>query len=90
VAAPATPHPAVREVGAQGIAACRAVGVNIAQRSTDTPLQGRVSAALTLVLFGPQAPTQALGALLIANTSYQVIYIASGAFSLLIALWLRR
>ena len=62
--------------------------LNLAQSATPNELQGRVSAALTLALFGPQAPTQALGSLLISHTTYITIYIASAALSLAIGIWL--
>jgi Na+/melibiose symporter-like transporter len=62
--------------------------LNLAQRVTPNELQGRVSAALILALFGPQAPMQALGSLLISHASYITIYIASAALSLAIAFWL--
>lgn len=59
--------------------------LSITQRLTPQQLQGRVSAAVTLALFGPQAPMQALGSLLIVHTSYRVIFIASAAASCVIA-----
>lgn len=62
--------------------------LGIAQRLTPQHLQGRVAAAVTLALFGPAAPMQALGSLLIAHTSYRVIFVASAALSLAIAAWL--
>jgi hypothetical protein len=62
--------------------------LNIAQNATPAHLQGRVSGALTLALFGPQAPMQALGALLIAGATYVEIYLVSAAASLAIAIWL--
>lgn len=62
--------------------------LNLAQRVTPNQLQGRVSAALTLALFGPQAPMQALGSLLISHATYITIYIGSAAFSTGIAVWL--
>ncbi len=62
--------------------------LNLAQRLTPNQLQGRVSAALTLALFGPQAAMQALGSLLIAHASYVTVYIASAALGALIAGWL--
>jgi MFS family permease len=64
--------------------------LNVAQRSTPNELQGRVSAALMLALFGPQAPTQAFGSLLITHATYAEIYTASAAIGLMIALWLTR
>jgi MFS family permease len=62
--------------------------LNVAQRATPDDLQGRVSAALTLALFGPQAATQAVGSALIAHATYIEIFIASAAVSLAIAAWL--
>jgi MFS family permease len=62
--------------------------LNLAQRLTPNARQGRVTAAITLLLFGPQAPMQALGALLIGNTSYRVIYLSSAAITALAVIWL--
>jgi len=62
--------------------------INLAQRATPIALQGRVSAAVILALFGPQAPTQALGALLITHATYRQTYIASALVAGLIAVWL--
>jgi hypothetical protein len=62
--------------------------LNAAQGATPNRLQGRVSAALTLALFGPQAPTQVLGAILITRATYEQIYIVSAAVSILIGTWL--
>jgi MFS family permease len=53
--------------------------LNLAQRSTPPELQGRVSAAVMLVFFGPQAPLQAAGALAIRYVSYQQLYLAAAA-----------
>jgi MFS family permease len=64
--------------------------LNTAQHATPNELQGRVSAALLLALFGPQAATQALGSLLISHATYIEIYIASAAVSITIAVWLSR
>jgi hypothetical protein len=50
--------------------------LNLAQRCTPPELQGRVSAAVTLAFFGPQAPLQALGALAIRYASYRELYVA--------------
>jgi MFS family permease len=55
--------------------------LSLAQRSTPPELQGRVSAAVTLVFFGPQAPLQALGALAIRFFSYQQLYLAGAAIA---------
>ncbi len=62
--------------------------LNLAQRTTPLELQGRVSAALTMALFGPGAPTQALGSLLIVHTTYRQVYVASAIAALLLAGWL--
>ncbi len=53
--------------------------LNLTQRSTPADLQGRVSAVVTLVFFGPQAPLQALGALVIRYATYQQLYLAGAA-----------
>jgi hypothetical protein len=65
-----------------------AVALN--RRKTPITLQGRVSGAMSLALFGPQAPTQALGALLIAHASYAQMYAASALMAIAIGLWLAR
>ncbi|HEX5194034.1 MAG TPA: MFS transporter [Solirubrobacteraceae bacterium] len=62
--------------------------LNLAQRSTPDDLQGRVSAAVTLAMFGPQAPLQALGSLAISVVGFGVIYGASAVASLALAGWL--
>jgi len=62
--------------------------LSIAQRLTPHHLQGRVSAAVTLALFGPQAPMQALGSWLIAHAGYATVLGASAAMSLAIGGWL--
>ena len=62
--------------------------LNLAQRMTPNALQGRVSAAITLALFGPQAPTQGLGALAISHATYRQIFLASAAVAVVIAAWL--
>lgn len=64
--------------------------LNVAQRMTPLHLQGRVSAALTFALFGPQALTQTIGAVLIAHASYSEIYTASALVGLGLAGWLIR
>jgi hypothetical protein len=58
--------------------------LNLAQRATPNALQGRVSAAILLAVFGPQAPLQALGALAITAVSYQTIYIGSAALAIVV------
>ncbi|MHB1593292.1 MAG: MFS transporter [Streptosporangiaceae bacterium] len=60
--------------------------LSLAQRRTPPELQGRVSAAVTLVFFGPQAPLQALGALAIAYLSYRQLYLAGAAVAAITAL----
>jgi hypothetical protein len=62
--------------------------LNIAQRSTPNELQGRVSAAVTLALFGPQAPLQARGAAAISVVGFGEIYLASAIAALGLAAWL--
>jgi hypothetical protein len=64
--------------------------INMSQQRTPLPLQGRVSAAVSLIMFGPQAPLQALGSLLIAVVDYRVIFIGSAVLTGLLALWLMR
>jgi hypothetical protein len=48
--------------------------VCLGQRLSPLSLQGRVSAAITLLVFGPQPVTQAIGAGLIARLSYHAVY----------------
>jgi MFS family permease len=60
--------------------------LNLAQRSTPPELQGRVSAAVILVFFGPQAPLQALGALAIRYATYQQLYLAGAAVAVATAI----
>jgi MFS family permease len=60
--------------------------LSLAQRCTPAELQGRVSAAVTLVFFGPQAPLQALGALTIRYASYQQLYLAGAAVAVATAI----
>lgn len=60
--------------------------LNQAQRRTPPELQGRVSAAVTLVFFGPQAPLQAVGALAIRYATYRQLYLASAAVAVATAL----
>ena len=62
--------------------------LNIAQRETPDELQGRVSAAVTIALFGPQAPLQAVGSAAIAVVGFGEIYVASAIVALAIAAWL--
>ena len=63
--------------------------LNLAQRLTPNSLQGRTSAAITLLLFGPQAPMQALGALLIGPVGFRPIYIATAATAVVLAVGIR-
>jgi Major Facilitator Superfamily len=62
--------------------------LNIAQRETPDELQGRVSAAVTIALFGPQAPLQALGSAAITVVGFSEIYVASAIAALVVAAWL--
>jgi MFS family permease len=64
--------------------------LNMTQQRTPLPLQGRVSAAVSLVMFGPQAPLQAVGALLITVVDYRVIFLGSALLTGLLAVWLMR
>jgi Na+/melibiose symporter-like transporter len=59
--------------------------LSAAQRLTPLDLQGRVAALVSLVLFGPQAPMQALGSLAIRYATFQQIYAAGAALGLLAA-----
>jgi len=60
--------------------------LNLAQRWTPPELQGRVSAAVTLAFFGPQAPLQALGALAIRYATYQQLCLAGAAVAVATAI----
>jgi len=62
--------------------------LNTAQRETPDELQGRVSAAVTIALFGPQAPLQALGSAAITVVGFSQIYIASAIATLAVGAWL--
>jgi len=55
--------------------------LNLAQRCTPPELQGRVSAVVMFVFFGPQAPLQAVGALAIRYATYQQLYLAGAAIA---------
>jgi hypothetical protein len=59
--------------------------LSLAQRLTPLELQGRVSALVSLALFGPQAPMQALGSLAIRYATYRQLYAASAALALVAA-----
>ncbi|MGH3265524.1 MAG: MFS transporter [Trebonia sp.] len=61
--------------------------VNLAQPTTPVRLQGRVSAAVTLALFGPQAPLQAPGSLAIASVTYRDLYIGTAIAAAACAAW---
>jgi MFS family permease len=60
--------------------------LNLAQRCTPPDLQGRVSAAVTLAFFGPQAPLQALGALALRYLTYQQLYVAGAVVAVATAI----
>ncbi|MGH3275211.1 MAG: hypothetical protein ACRDNZ_12920 [Streptosporangiaceae bacterium] len=62
--------------------------VNLAQRVTPGNLQGRVSAAVTLVMFGPQAPMQALGSVAILYGTYRQLYAGGAIVALACAAYL--
>ncbi len=62
--------------------------LNFAQRATPAALQGRVSAVVTLALFGPQAPLQAAGSVAISHASYRTIYVTSAALAVAAGGWL--
>jgi hypothetical protein len=64
--------------------------LNLAQRLTPLPLQGRIAAAVMLAMFGPQAPLQALGSLAIHYGSYRQLYVVTAAVALLCAAFLVR
>ena len=60
--------------------------LSLAQRCTPPELQGRVSAAVTLAFFGPQAPLQVLGAVAIRYATYQQLYLAGAAVAVATAI----
>ena len=62
--------------------------INLAQRVTPTELQGRVSAAVTLALFGSQAPMQALGSLAIRYVTFRQLYTACAIVALMCVAYL--
>ena len=64
--------------------------INLAQRVTPTELQGRVSAAVTLAMFGPQAPMQALGSLAIRYATFRQLYALGAIAALACAAYLAR
>jgi len=64
--------------------------VNLAQRVTSAELQGRVSAAVTLAMFGPQAPMQALGSLAIRYGTFRQLYAGGAIAALACAAYLAR
>jgi nitric oxide reductase large subunit len=59
--------------------------LGLAQRLTPLELQGRVSALVSLAIFGPQAPMQALGSLAIRYATCRQLYAASAALALVAA-----
>ncbi len=63
--------------------------LNLVQRMTPNALQGRTSAAITLALFGPQAPMQALASALVGPLGFRGIYISTAAIAIALAIWLR-
>jgi MFS family permease len=60
--------------------------LDVGQQRTPDHLQGRVAAVTTLLLFGPQAPTQAFGSLLIAHVDYRTIYAVSAVAAVILGL----
>jgi MFS family permease len=64
--------------------------LNLAQRLTPLSLQGRVSAAVALAFFGPQAPLQALGSLAIHYGTYRQLFIAGAVVAVVCAAYLLR
>jgi MFS family permease len=64
--------------------------INLAQRVTPTELQGRVSAVVTLAMFGPQAPMQALGSLAIQYGTFRQLYAGGAIMALTCAAYLAR
>jgi MFS family permease len=56
--------------------------ITAGQRLTPDHLQGRVAAAITLLLFAAQPLTQAAGAALIVVLDYQLVYVLVAAFGL--------
>lgn len=59
--------------------------INLTQRLTPDPLQGRVAAVVTLALFGPLPVTQAIGSATIGPLGYRTIYLLVGGLFLLTA-----
>jgi Na+/melibiose symporter-like transporter len=60
--------------------------LNLAQRCAPPELQGRVSAAVILAFFGPQAPLQAAGALAIRYTTYRQLNLAGAVVAVATAI----
>lgn len=60
--------------------------LNLAQRRTPAQLQGRVSAAVTLAFFGPQAPLLALGALGVRYATYRELYLTGAGLAVAVAI----
>jgi MFS family permease len=64
--------------------------INLAQRVTPMELQGRVSAVVTLAMFGPQAPVQALGSLAIRYGTFRQLFAGGAIMALICAAYLAR
>lgn len=64
--------------------------INLAQRVTSAQLQGRVSAAVMLAMFGPQAPMQALGSLAIRYGTFRQLFAGAAIVALTCAAYLAR
>lgn len=62
--------------------------INFAQQVTPTQLQGRVSAGVTLAMFGPQAPMQALGSLAIRYGTFRQFFAGAAIVALTCAAYL--
>ncbi len=62
--------------------------ITLAQRLTPMNLQGRVSAAITFLLFAPQPLAQAVGAAVIAHVDFRLVYAVVAASGLICALLL--
>ena len=69
---------------------CLIATLTLAQRLTPPERQGRVSAAISLIMFGPQPLTLALGAGLIGHLNYRTVLIGTGAVPLLVLAALHR
>lgn len=62
--------------------------INLAQRLTPDDLQGRVAAALTLVLFAPQPLAHLAGSVAVSHLSYRLLFLGSATLTLATAIWL--